>query len=148
MQKIKRKEEKRMKKLVKSSSNRYICGVCGGIADYLNVDPTIVRLAWVLFCLLGGLGRHHVAHQVGVNRICCLGIGATIIARAGLNATISAFSVLVMPTEARVYNIPVINVMIVCGGVHGGIYQVILGLAFGSIVRLARYGCIEIVVYI
>lgn len=56
MQKIKRKEEKRMKKLVKSSSNRYICGVCGGIADYLNVDPTIIRLAWVLFCFLGGSG--------------------------------------------------------------------------------------------
>ena len=44
------------KKLFKSTENKMICGVCGGIADYLNVDPTIVRLAWVLFCLLGGSG--------------------------------------------------------------------------------------------
>ena len=31
-------------------------GVCGGIAEYFGVDPTIVRLAWVVFCVLGGSG--------------------------------------------------------------------------------------------
>ncbi len=31
-------------------------GVCGGIAEYFNVDPTLIRLAWVLFGLLGGSG--------------------------------------------------------------------------------------------
>ena len=31
-------------------------GVCGGIAEYFGVDPTIVRLAWVVFCALGGSG--------------------------------------------------------------------------------------------
>lgn len=31
-------------------------GVCGGIAEYFNVDPTIVRLLWVLFILAGGTG--------------------------------------------------------------------------------------------
>lgn len=30
--------------------------MCGGIAEYFNVDPTIIRLAWVLFCALGGSG--------------------------------------------------------------------------------------------
>ena len=33
-----------------------IAGVCGGIAEYFNVDPTLVRIAWVLFTGLGGAG--------------------------------------------------------------------------------------------
>jgi len=37
-----------MKKLTKSRSNRMICGVCGGIAEYLNIDATIIRIALVL----------------------------------------------------------------------------------------------------
>ncbi|MCI8891932.1 MAG: PspC domain-containing protein [Eubacterium sp.] len=44
------------KRLVKSYQNRQICGVCGGIAQYFNLDPTVVRLAWVVFCLAGGSG--------------------------------------------------------------------------------------------
>jgi phage shock protein PspC (stress-responsive transcriptional regulator) len=41
-----------MKKLVRSKANRMVCGVCGGIGEYLNVDPTIVRLVWVVVSLL------------------------------------------------------------------------------------------------
>ena len=37
------------KKLYKSRDNRMISGVCAGIAEYFNMDPTIIRLAWVLF---------------------------------------------------------------------------------------------------
>jgi phage shock protein C len=44
------------KKLYKSSSNKMISGVCGGIAEYINIDPTIVRLLWVAFCFMGGAG--------------------------------------------------------------------------------------------
>ncbi|MDD6735501.1 MAG: PspC domain-containing protein [Clostridiales bacterium] len=44
------------KRLYKSNENRMIDGVCGGIAEYINMDPTIVRLGWVLFCALGGSG--------------------------------------------------------------------------------------------
>lgn len=44
------------KKLVKSNQNRFICGVCGGIAQYFNIDATIIRLIWVAFCLAGGSG--------------------------------------------------------------------------------------------
>lgn len=33
-----------------------LAGVCGGIAEYFDVDPTWIRLAWVLFCVLGGSG--------------------------------------------------------------------------------------------
>jgi phage shock protein PspC (stress-responsive transcriptional regulator) len=45
-----------MKKLYKSRTNRYICGVCGGIADYFGTDPTIIRLLWIIFSLAGGSG--------------------------------------------------------------------------------------------
>lgn len=44
-----------MKKLYKSS-NKMLAGVCAGIAEYFNIDPTLVRLGWVLFCVLGGSG--------------------------------------------------------------------------------------------
>ena len=43
------------KKLTKSS-NRMICGVCGGIGEYLGIDPTVVRLLWVIFSFMGGAG--------------------------------------------------------------------------------------------
>ena len=41
------------KKLYRSSTNKTIAGVCGGIAQYLNIDPTIVRVIWALVCLSG-----------------------------------------------------------------------------------------------
>ncbi len=44
------------KRLYRSRNQCMICGVCGGIAEYFNVDPTIIRLAWVLFSLAGGSG--------------------------------------------------------------------------------------------
>ena len=43
------------KKLVRSKANRMLCGVCGGIGEYLNVDPTIVRLIWLL-CSMASCG--------------------------------------------------------------------------------------------
>ena len=50
-------EEKKMeKRLYRSNRNKLRGGVCGGIAEYFNLDPTIIRLAWVLFCALGGSG--------------------------------------------------------------------------------------------
>ena len=44
------------KRLYKSNVNKMLDGVCGGIAEYLNMDPTLIRLGWVLFCALGGSG--------------------------------------------------------------------------------------------
>ena len=44
------------KKLYRSNSSKLVAGVCGGIGEYLNVDPTLVRMIWVLFCCLGGSG--------------------------------------------------------------------------------------------
>ena len=46
----------RNKRLYRSRKDRQIAGVCGGIADYLAIDPTLVRLFWALFALAGGPG--------------------------------------------------------------------------------------------
>ena len=44
------------KRLYKSKINKMLCGVCGGIAEYFDLDPTLIRLGWALFCALGGSG--------------------------------------------------------------------------------------------
>lgn len=44
-----------MKRLYRSSSNKKIAGICGGIGDYLNVDPTVVRLVAVFGGLITGI---------------------------------------------------------------------------------------------
>ena len=44
------------KKLYKSNQNKMIDGVCGGIAEYFDVDPTVIRLAVVLLSLMGFSG--------------------------------------------------------------------------------------------
>ena len=45
-----------MKKLTRSMTDRKLAGVCAGIAEYFGIDPTVVRIGWVVFCLLGGCG--------------------------------------------------------------------------------------------
>ena len=44
------------KKLYKSKEDKKLCGVCGGIAEYFELDSTLVRLAWIVFTLMGGSG--------------------------------------------------------------------------------------------
>lgn len=44
------------KRLYKVEDGKKIAGVCGGIAEYLNMDPTLIRLAWALFSLAFGTG--------------------------------------------------------------------------------------------
>lgn len=41
------------RKLYRSERNRMICGVCGGIGDFLNVDATLVRLIWAIMVFSG-----------------------------------------------------------------------------------------------
>lgn len=52
-----------VKKLTRSTGNRMLCGVCGGIGEYLNVDPTLVRLIWAL-CSLASVGMGAVLYIV------------------------------------------------------------------------------------
>lgn len=51
------------KRLYKIQNGKMLCGVCGGIAEYFNIDPTIVRLLWVLliFCVGTGILAYIVA---------------------------------------------------------------------------------------
>lgn len=42
------------KKLYRIEEGKIICGVCGGIAEYFNIDPTLVRLGFVLLSAAGG----------------------------------------------------------------------------------------------
>ncbi len=44
------------KKLYRKKEGRKLLGVCAGMADYLNVDPTIVRVIWIILSITGGLG--------------------------------------------------------------------------------------------
>ena len=41
------------RRLYRSSNNKMICGVCGGLGEYFNIDPTIIRLVWALFACSG-----------------------------------------------------------------------------------------------
>ena len=45
-----------IKRLYRSRTDRQWAGVCGGIAEFLNVDPTMVRLVIVILTLFGGTG--------------------------------------------------------------------------------------------
>lgn len=44
------------KRLYKSRTDKKLDGVCAGIANYFNIDPTLIRLAWVVFALACGSG--------------------------------------------------------------------------------------------
>ena len=45
-----------MRRITRSQSDRLLTGVCGGVADYFSIDPTLVRLIWIFFTLFGGSG--------------------------------------------------------------------------------------------
>lgn len=51
-----RKEENNMKKLYKSQTDKKLCGVCGGIAEFFGIDSTVVRLLWAIAVLCLGTG--------------------------------------------------------------------------------------------
>ena len=44
------------KKLYRSTANKKLCGVCGGVAEFFGIDPTMVRLAWALVSVFAGAG--------------------------------------------------------------------------------------------
>lgn len=51
-----------IKKLYRSGTNKMLCGVCGGIGEYFNIDATLVRLLFVLFgCTGSGVLAYIVA---------------------------------------------------------------------------------------
>ena len=44
------------KRLYKIEEGKKLCAVCGGIAEYFNIDPTVVRLLWIFLVLCAGTG--------------------------------------------------------------------------------------------
>jgi len=44
------------KRLYRSRDNSMIAGVCGGLGEYFDMDPTFIRLLWIVFTLAGGSG--------------------------------------------------------------------------------------------
>ncbi len=44
------------KRLYRSRRNRLLAGVCGGLGEYFNTDPTIIRIMWVIISLAYGFG--------------------------------------------------------------------------------------------
>jgi phage shock protein C len=53
-----------MKKLYRSRKNRKLAGVCGGIGEYFDLDPTLVRLIWIMLILAAGTGV--LAYIIGI----------------------------------------------------------------------------------
>ena len=51
------------KRLIRSRTNKMICGVCGGIGEYFHIDPTVIRLIWVILTI-GGFGSGLIAYNV------------------------------------------------------------------------------------
>jgi phage shock protein C len=45
-----------MEKLYRSEKNKILGGVCGGLGPYLDIDPNIIRILWIIFCLFYGVG--------------------------------------------------------------------------------------------
>ena len=57
-----------IKKLHRSKQDRVIAGICGGMGEYFNIDPTIVRVAWLLATIFTGVFPGLLAY------IICIGI--------------------------------------------------------------------------
>ena len=43
-----------MKKLTRSTSDRWVAGICGGIGEYFEIDPNVIRVLWVIITVLTG----------------------------------------------------------------------------------------------
>lgn len=60
-------EERKMydndRKLKRSRTQKMLCGVCGGIGEYLHIDPTLIRLAWALLTV-GSVGMGIIVYFI------------------------------------------------------------------------------------
>ena len=45
-----------MKRIYKIEDGKKVCGVCGGVAEYFDIDPTLIRVIWLLAVLGAGVG--------------------------------------------------------------------------------------------
>ena len=54
------------KKLLRSKTNRVFAGVCGGLAEYANIDPTVTRLLTVILIILTGFFPGVFLYIIGI----------------------------------------------------------------------------------
>ena len=54
----------KVKRLTRTRGDRIIAGVCGGIGEYLAIDPTLIRLGWIIIAALSGFFPGIVAYVV------------------------------------------------------------------------------------
>lgn len=52
------------KRLYRSQTDKKLSGVCGGIGEYFDIDPTLVRVAWVVFTVLSGVVPGVIAYII------------------------------------------------------------------------------------
>ncbi|RKX68610.1 PspC domain-containing protein [candidate division TA06 bacterium] len=54
-----------MKRLFRSKENRMIAGLCGGLGEYWNTDPTLIRLIFVVILIITGIIPALIAYLIG-----------------------------------------------------------------------------------
>ena len=52
------------KQLFRSKKNKIIAGICGGIAEYMDIDPTVIRLIWVLATVFTGFALGIIGYLI------------------------------------------------------------------------------------
>lgn len=52
------------KRLYRSTTNKKLAGVCGGLAAYLDADPTVIRLCWMLLTVFSGIVPGLIAYII------------------------------------------------------------------------------------
>jgi len=55
-----------VKKLYRSKKNRVFAGICGGVGEYFNIDPALIRLIWVLVVIFTGFFPGVLAYIVAI----------------------------------------------------------------------------------
>ena len=51
------------KKLTRSGYNKMLCGVCGGLGEYIGIDPTVVRILWII-ASIASVGTGFIAYII------------------------------------------------------------------------------------
>jgi len=55
-----------VKRLYRSKKNRVFAGICGGVGEYFNVDPVLIRLIWVLVVIFTGFFPGVLAYIIAI----------------------------------------------------------------------------------
>jgi len=54
------------KKLYRSKKNKMLAGICGGLGEYFDIDPTLIRVVWLLVVIFTGIFPGVVAYIIGI----------------------------------------------------------------------------------